>query len=77
MGTLSAVMGTFLPGRGDGISQGKRSDKASGQGEGQEGSGSCQLLPLFHRPPGRPAVLDLALAVQNLSEPRSAEPHLC
>ena len=47
---------------------------ASGQGEGQEGSGSSQLLPLFHRPPGRQAVLDLALAVP---EPRSAEPHLC
>ena len=46
-GDSPAATGTFLPGRGDGIFQGKRSDVASGQGEGQEGSVSSQfLLPL-------------------------------
>lgn len=51
---LPAVMGTFLPGRGDGISQGKRSDVASGQGEGQEGSGSSQFLPPLPPPAWAP-----------------------
>lgn len=75
-----ASKGTLLPGRGDGISQGKRSDVASGQGEGQEGSVPSQfLLPLPPAPVrlGAWRCKTLSAAVQDLLEPRSSEPHLC